>query len=116
MIKTLVAKATTVRALRDSAPRTVVSRLPADVAADDDVASEDGTRAHRLVDRMRDHSASHRELHRARVDDADHVAGSGGLEDAEEGPVAAVLGVELDDLLRLSDVEATRRKTINDKE
>ena len=47
---------------------------------------------------MRDDTSSHRELDRARVHDADDVAGSGSLEDAEEWPVAAVLGVQLDDL------------------
>ena len=72
--------------------------LPADVAADDHVATEDGAGAHFLVDRMRNDTGSHRELDGARVDDADHVTGSGGLENAEERPVAAVLGVKLDDL------------------
>ena len=73
--------------------------LPADVAADDDVAAEDGTLGHGLVDGVGDDTGGHGELDRARVDDANHVAGSGGLEDAEEWPVAAVLSVKLDDLL-----------------
>ena len=47
---------------------------------------------------MRNDTGSHRELDGARVDDADDVTGSGGLEDTEEWPVAAVLGVQLDDL------------------
>ena len=47
---------------------------------------------------MRNDTSCHRELDGARVDDADHVTGSGGLENAEERPVAAVLGVKLDDL------------------
>merc|ERR1719331_2575533 len=74
-------------------------RLPADVAADDHIASENGARAHFLVDGVRDDTGSHRELDGARVDDADDVTGSGGLEDAEERSVAAILGVQLDDLL-----------------
>ena len=49
-----------------------------------------------------DDTGGHGELDRARVDDADHVAGSGGLEDAEEWPVAAVLGVEFNDLRSVS--------------
>ena len=73
--------------------------LPADVTADDDVASEDGAGAHFLVDRVRNDTGSHRELDGARVDDADDVAGPGGLEDAEEWPVTTVLRVQLDDLI-----------------
>ena len=53
---------------------------------------------------MRNDTGSHRELDGARVDDADDVAGSWGLQDAEERPVAAVLGVQLDDLFLLSQV------------
>ena len=93
-----------VHALNDSAQRCAVDRLPADVAADNDVASEDGAGAHLLVDRVRNDTGSHRELDGARVDDADDVAGSWGLQDAEERPVAAVLGVQLDDLFLLSQV------------
>merc|ERR1719440_2365515 len=59
---------------------------PADVAADDDVAAGDGRRGHR-------------ELDGSGVHDADDVARAGGLEDAEERAVAAVLRVQLDDLL-----------------
>ena len=70
-----------------------------EVAADDDVAAEDGLIAHLLVDRVGHNTRRHRELDRRRVDDADDVARAGRLEHAEEGPVAAVLGVELDDLL-----------------
>ena len=73
--------------------------LPADVAADDDVAAEDGARGHLVVDRVRDDAGGHRELDGRGVDHADDVARAGGLEHAEEGPVAAVLGVQLDDLL-----------------
>ena len=51
---------------------------------------------------MRDDRGGHGELHGARVDDADNVAGSGGLQDAEEWTVTAVLGVKLDDLLLVS--------------
>ena len=47
---------------------------------------------------MRNDTGCHRELDGARVDDADDIAGSGRLEDTEEWPVAAVLGVQLDDL------------------
>ena len=53
---------------------------------------------------MRNDRSGHGELHGAGVDEADNVAGSGGLEDAEEWPVAAVLGVQLDDLLPVSEV------------
>eukprot|EP00308_Calcidiscus_leptoporus_P027325 CAMPEP_0119372566 /NCGR_PEP_ID=MMETSP1334-20130426/20299_1 /TAXON_ID=127549 /ORGANISM="Calcidiscus leptoporus, Strain RCC1130" /LENGTH=154 /DNA_ID=CAMNT_0007390087 /DNA_START=229 /DNA_END=692 /DNA_ORIENTATION=- len=73
--------------------------LPAKVTAEDDVTSEDGVRAHVLVDGVRDDSGGHGELDWGGVDNADDVAGSRGLEQAEEWPVAAVLGVQLDDLL-----------------
>eukprot|EP00962_Isochrysis_galbana_P057385 scaffold29738_cov129-Isochrysis_galbana.AAC.5 len=73
--------------------------LPADVAANDDIASEHGTRRHVRVDQVRHNRGGHGELDRGGVDDADHVAGAGGLEDAKKRPVEAVLGVELDDLL-----------------
>ena len=75
------------------------SQLPADITADDHVASENGARTHPLIDGMRDDTGGHRELHWAGVHDADHVASSRGLEDAEERPVAAVLRVQLDDLI-----------------
>merc|ERR1719333_1711025 len=77
----------------------VVMRLEANVAADDDVAAEDRALVHELVDRVRHDAGGHRELDRGGVDDADDVARAGGLEDGEEGAVAAVLSVELDDLL-----------------
>ena len=93
------AQAATPRALCHSAHNSAVRELPADVAADHDVAAEDGARRHALVDGMRDDRGGHGELHGARVDDADNVAGSGGLQDAEEWTVTAVLGVKLDDLL-----------------
>ena len=93
------AQAATPRALRHSAHNSAARELPADVAADHDVAAEDGARRHALVDGMRDDRGGHGELHGARVDDADNVAGSGGLQDAEEWTVTAVLGVKLDDLL-----------------
>ena len=73
--------------------------LPADVAADDDVAAEDGARGHLVVDRVRDDAGGHGELDGRGVDDAHDVARAGRLEHAEEGPVAAVLRVQLDDLL-----------------
>merc|ERR1719460_2597188 len=75
----------------------VATRL--DVAADDDVAAEDGAVVHVLVDRVRDDAGGHRELDRRGVDNADDVARARGLEHAEEGAVETVLGVELDDLL-----------------
>ena len=81
------AQAATPRALRHSAHNSAIRELPADVAA------EDGARRHALVDGMRDDRGGHGELHGARVDDADNVAGSGGLQDAEEWTVTAVLGV-----------------------
>ena len=68
--------------------------LAANVAADDDVV-----RGHVRVDRVRDNAGGHGELDRRGVDDADNVARARGLEDGEEWPVEAVLGVELDDLL-----------------
>eukprot|EP00964_Phaeocystis_antarctica_P146536 scaffold112849_cov33-Phaeocystis_antarctica.AAC.1 len=44
--------------------------LPAAVAADDDVASEDGARGHLVVDRVRDDAGGHGELDGRGVDDA----------------------------------------------
>ena len=73
--------------------------LPADVAADDNIAAQDGAAVHVVVDRAGDDRGGHRELDGRGVDHADDVARAGGLEHAEEGPVAAVLGVQLDDLL-----------------
>jgi hypothetical protein len=73
--------------------------LPADVAADDDVAAHHGARRHLLVDGVRDDGGGHGELDGGRVHDADDVARAGGLEDAEERAREAVLGVQLDDLL-----------------
>merc|ERR1719238_653496 len=73
--------------------------LSAHAAADDDVAAEDGVGGHVLVDAERHDGSSHGELDGRGVDHADDVAGAGGLEDAEEGAIAAILGVELDDLL-----------------
>merc|ERR1740133_878772 len=68
-------------------------------AAYDDVAAQDGAVVHVVVDRAGDDRGGHRELDRRGVDDAHDVARAGGLEHAEEGPVAAVLSVQLDDLL-----------------
>ena len=59
--------------------------LPPDVAAHDDVTH--GARL--LVEGVRHNGGGHGELHRGGVDDADHVARSGGLKDAEERPVEA---------------------------
>merc|ERR1719469_1784800 len=67
--------------------------------ADDDVASEDGARGHLVVDQVGNDGAGQGELDGRGVDDADDVAGAGCLEEAEERPVAAVLRVELDNLL-----------------
>merc|ERR1719440_1546726 len=64
-----------------------------------DVAAEDGARVHVVVDGAGDDRRGHRELDGSGVDDADDVARAGGLEDAEERAVAAVLRVQLDDLL-----------------
>ena len=99
-----------VHALNDSAQRRAVDRLPADVAADNDVASEDDVVGYPLVDGVRDHRRRHGELYRAGVDDADNVAGPGSLQDAEERPVAAVLGVELNDLFVVSEARTTEDK------
>merc|ERR1712196_713426 len=65
----------------------------------DHVASEDGALGHILVDGVRDDPGGHWELNRAGVHDADHVACTGRLQDAEEWPVATVLRVKFDDLL-----------------
>jgi len=59
--------------------------LPADVAADDDVASEHGSRGHITVDGVGDDGSVHRELDGARVHDADDVAGSGRREEQKNG-------------------------------
>ena len=99
-----------VHALNDSAQRRAVDRLPADVAADNDVASEDDVVGYPLVDGVRDHRRRHGELYRAGVDDTDNVAGPGSLQDAEERPVAAVLSVELDDLFVISEARNTTDK------
>ena len=82
----------------------------ADVAADHDVAAGDA-RGEVLVDGVRDDGGGHGELDGRGVDDADDVARAGRLEDREEGPVAAVLGVELDDLFVVSEVRTTGDKT-----
>ena len=70
--------------------------LPAHVTADDDVAAEDTPAP--LVHGVRDDGGGHGELDWSGVDDADDVAGSRGLEDAEERPVEAVLSVKFYDL------------------
>merc|ERR1719353_1356397 len=77
----------------------IFEALPADVTTDDDITAENGTRAHLLVDGVGNDRSVHGELDRARVDDADDVAGPRRRKEAEEWAVAAVLGVELDDLL-----------------
>merc|ERR1719171_1752349 len=77
----------------------IFEALPADVTTDDDITAEDGTRAHILVDGEGNDRSVHGELDRARVDDADDVAGSRRRKEAEEWAVAAVLGVEFDHLL-----------------
>mmetsp|Transcript_10709 Transcript_10709/g.28583 ORF Transcript_10709/g.28583 Transcript_10709/m.28583 type:complete len:349 (-) Transcript_10709:56-1102(-) len=73
--------------------------LPAEVAAKYDVAAEDSALAETVADGVRDDGGGHRELHRGGVHDAHDVARSRGLEDAEEGAVEAVLGVQLNHLL-----------------
>ena len=52
-----------------------------------------------VVDGVGDHGSGHRELNGRGVHDAHDVARAGGLEHAKEGPVVAVLRVQLDDLL-----------------
>jgi len=76
-----------------------ISFLEADIAADDNIAPEDGTSVHVVVDGVGDNTGSHGELHRGGVDDAYDVARSGSLEDSEELAVTAVIGVKLDHLL-----------------
>mmetsp|Transcript_16979 Transcript_16979/g.39763 ORF Transcript_16979/g.39763 Transcript_16979/m.39763 type:complete len:349 (-) Transcript_16979:67-1113(-) len=73
--------------------------LPAEVAAKDNVAAEDSALAETVADGVRDDGGGHRKLDRGGVHDAHDVARSRGLEDAEEGAVEAVLGVQLDHLL-----------------
>ena len=91
--------------------RSPANGLPADVASDDDVAAEDDVRRHLLVDGVGDDGRGHRELHRAGVYDADNVAGSRGLQDAEEWSVTAVLCVKLNDLFVVSEIGAIRNET-----
>merc|ERR1719183_1808581 len=73
--------------------------LPAEVPAKDNIAAEYGARVVTVVDGVRDDAGGHGELNGGGVDDADDVSRSGGLKDAEERPVEAVLGVQLHDLL-----------------
>mmetsp|Transcript_35475 Transcript_35475/g.72602 ORF Transcript_35475/g.72602 Transcript_35475/m.72602 type:complete len:243 (+) Transcript_35475:186-914(+) len=53
----------------------------------------------RRLDHVRLDDGAEGELHGGGVDDSDDVAASGALEDREEGPLHAVLGVQVDDLL-----------------
>merc|ERR1719321_1971493 len=76
-----------------------VKGSPSNVAADDDVASQNRLCVRFVVNGVRDNRGGHGELDGGSVDDADDVARSRGLEDTEEGPVKAVLRVKLDDLL-----------------
>merc|ERR1719321_426804 len=76
-----------------------VKGSPSNVAADDDVASKNRLSVRFVVNGVRDNRGGHGELDGGSVDDADDVARSRRLEDAEEGPVKAVLGIKLDDLL-----------------
>jgi hypothetical protein len=76
-----------------------MSFLEADIAADDNIAPEDGTCIHVVVDGVRDNTGSHGELDWGSVDDTYDVARSGSLEDSEELAVAAILGIKLDHLL-----------------
>merc|ERR1711988_704186 len=73
--------------------------LPADVAADDDVAAHDGSSPVIVRDRVRHHRGSHRELHRCGVDNAHNISRPRGFQEAEEGPVRTILSVQLDHLL-----------------
>eukprot|EP00620_Florenciella_sp_RCC1587_P016986 CAMPEP_0182564594 /NCGR_PEP_ID=MMETSP1324-20130603/6501_1 /TAXON_ID=236786 /ORGANISM="Florenciella sp., Strain RCC1587" /LENGTH=131 /DNA_ID=CAMNT_0024778079 /DNA_START=265 /DNA_END=660 /DNA_ORIENTATION=+ len=75
-------------------------RKGADVAAEDDVASEcHAAFGPFLVERVRDNGGGQWKLDGRGVDDAHDVARPGALKDAEEGPVESVLGVKLYDLL-----------------
>ena len=73
--------------------------LPANVTPDDHVASKHGAGWNVLVDGVRHDCSRHREFDRCGVDDTDNVAGARGLEEAKEGSIAAVLGIELYNLL-----------------
>eukprot|EP00967_Tisochrysis_lutea_P121660 scaffold200691_cov33-Tisochrysis_lutea.AAC.1 len=73
--------------------------LPADVATDDDVTADDGLGRDVGVDEVRNDGGGHGELNRRGIDATDDVAGAWRLEDAEEGAIEAILGVELNDLL-----------------
>lgn len=66
----------------------------ANVATKDNVAPENGSRGHGLVNGVRDNTGSHGELHRGGVDDADDVSRPRCLKDSKEGSVEAVLGVK----------------------
>merc|ERR1719321_335316 len=76
-----------------------VKGSPSNVAADDDVASKNRLSVRFVVNGVRDNRGGHGEFDGGNVDDANDVARSRGLEDAEEGPVKAVLRVKLDNLL-----------------
>jgi hypothetical protein len=73
--------------------------LEADIATDDNIASEDSAFVHVVVDGVGDNAGSHGELDWSSVDDTDDIARSRGLEDSEELAVAAVLCVKLNHLL-----------------
>merc|ERR1719398_383827 len=66
---------------------------------EDNIAAEDGTCIHVVVDGVGDNTSPHGELDWGSVDDANDVARSRSLEDSEELGIATVLGVKLDHLL-----------------
>eukprot|EP00327_Prymnesium_parvum_P006454 CAMPEP_0182816290 /NCGR_PEP_ID=MMETSP0006_2-20121128/10856_1 /TAXON_ID=97485 /ORGANISM="Prymnesium parvum, Strain Texoma1" /LENGTH=110 /DNA_ID=CAMNT_0024942567 /DNA_START=245 /DNA_END=578 /DNA_ORIENTATION=- len=64
--------------------------LPANVTTNDDIVVVD---AHVLVDQIWDNRCSHGELNWGRVHNADDIARSDGLQEAQERPVEAILRV-----------------------
>merc|ERR1719182_1276827 len=76
-----------------------ISFLETNIAANDNIAPEDGTCIHVVVDGVGDNTSPHGELDWGSVDDANDVARSRSLEDSEELAIATILGIKLDHLL-----------------
>ena len=76
-----------------------LSCSPGEVAAHRHVASDHGARKKIVINGVWDYRGRHGELHGGGVDDANHVAGPGRVDDAEERALEAVFGVELNHLL-----------------
>jgi hypothetical protein len=76
-----------------------ISFLEASIAADYNIAPDNGAWVHVRVDGVGNNTSSHGELDWGGVDDAYDIARSRRFEDREELAVEAILGVELDHLL-----------------